>query len=252
MNAETSNPYEEPVSPLVIEASKKSSFLRSVINVLIFTAVGLVLIAITISGGRSVPTHRIRTNICRHNLSQIGLALHQYRSDHGSFPPIVTKDAEGRPLHSWRVLILPYLEEKALYDRIDLSQPWDAPINQPLHAQCPEVYRCTKSPLLEGHTTYQAILDSKAWSQKYESSSHKKNDKFDSRESVMVMESYQDQTIRWMDPKDPDWKAHQRAISTSTKKQIHLGVIAQVLRSDGSVDYLSEEDQAAWMKDVNE
>ncbi len=240
MNAETSNPYEEPVSPLVIEASKKSSFLRSVINVLIFTAVGLVLIAITISGGRSVPTHRIRTNICRHNLSQIGLALHQYRSDHGSFPPIVTKDAEGRPLQSWRVLILPYLEEKALYDRIDLSQPWDAPVNQPLHAQCPKIYQCLEASLQEGYTSYHAILGSKAWNQKSDDRPRGVDAQLALIDNVMVSESYRDHTIQWMHPKESDWKAPHKAIPSTTKKKIH----AHVLLVDGSVRSVSDTELA--------
>jgi hypothetical protein len=63
------------------------------------------------------------------NLKQIGLALHNYHTMHGSFPPAYVTDAQGKPLYSWRVLILPYLNEQALYDQFDKTKAWDAPEN---------------------------------------------------------------------------------------------------------------------------
>jgi Protein of unknown function (DUF1559) len=74
------------------------------------------------------------------NLKQIGLALSSYREDHGRFPPAVVYSPDSRPLYSWRVLILPYLEQKALYDKFDLNEPWDSPHNHELLAQRPSVY----------------------------------------------------------------------------------------------------------------
>ena len=49
---------------------------------------------------------------CTNNLKQIALALHNYEQAYKALPPAYTVDAEGRPLHSWRTLILPYLEEE--------------------------------------------------------------------------------------------------------------------------------------------
>jgi prepilin-type processing-associated H-X9-DG protein len=74
------------------------------------------------------------------NLKQIGLALRSYHEDHGRFPPAVIYSPEGRPLYSWRVLILPYLEQKDLYDKFDLNAPWDSPGNRELLAKRPWVY----------------------------------------------------------------------------------------------------------------
>ncbi len=59
------------------------------------------------------------------NLKQIGLALHWYHQAHQSLPPGGTFDPEGRPLHSWQTLILPYQEVSDLYDQIDVSVPWN-------------------------------------------------------------------------------------------------------------------------------
>jgi prepilin-type processing-associated H-X9-DG protein len=73
-------------------------------------------------------------------LKQIGLALSNYREDHGRFPPAVVFSSEGRPLYSWRVLILPYMEQKDLYDKFDLNEAWDGLHNRELLAQRPSLY----------------------------------------------------------------------------------------------------------------
>ena len=52
--------------------------------------------------------------LCRNNMKQIALALHHYHDAFGAFPPAYVPDEDGRPMHSWRVLILPFLEQQAL------------------------------------------------------------------------------------------------------------------------------------------
>jgi prepilin-type processing-associated H-X9-DG protein len=66
--------------------------------------------------------------------------LHNYQQDFGRLPPAVVRDADGRPLYSWRVLILPYLEREDLYKRFHLDEPWDSPHNRELLAERPGVY----------------------------------------------------------------------------------------------------------------
>jgi hypothetical protein len=75
------------------------------------------------------------------DMKQIGLALHNYADGHGGrLPPAVLYDKSGKPLHSWRVLLLPYLEEDNLYREFHLDEPWDSPHNFPLQAHMPRVY----------------------------------------------------------------------------------------------------------------
>src|SRR5271157_2215344 len=69
---------------------------------------------------------------CLNRLLEIGLALHRYHQANGCFPPAYIADKNGKPMHSWRVLILPYMEYDTLYRRLDLTQPWDAPKNKDL------------------------------------------------------------------------------------------------------------------------
>ncbi|QEH31681.1 hypothetical protein OJF2_01460 [Aquisphaera giovannonii] len=86
-----------------------------------------------------------RRAACVNNLKQIALAMHNYAEEHGAFPPACTLDANGRRLHSWRVLLLPYLELEAFYKTIDLSKPWDDPANAKAAERMPSVYNCSAS-----------------------------------------------------------------------------------------------------------
>lgn len=64
----------------------------------------------------------------------------------GYYPTAYTVDADGRPMHSWRVHLLPYLGQKELYEKIRLTEPWDSEWNRQFHDQCPEFYRLPADP----------------------------------------------------------------------------------------------------------
>jgi len=68
------------------------------------------------------------------------LAVANYHDGHGHYPPAYVADAQGRPTHSWRVLLLPYLEQEALYKDYDPSEPWNAPNNRRLAPRMPRAY----------------------------------------------------------------------------------------------------------------
>jgi hypothetical protein len=74
------------------------------------------------------------------NLKQIALACHNYHDTFGSFPPAAVYSKDGKPLLSWRVAILPYLEGDALYRQFKLDEPWDSAHNKRLLKQMPPVY----------------------------------------------------------------------------------------------------------------
>ncbi len=73
----------------------------------------------------TLPGGALARAVSTNNLKQIGLALHVYHQAFESLPPGGTFDGRGRPLVSWQTMILPYLEVGDLYDRIDLSIPWN-------------------------------------------------------------------------------------------------------------------------------
>ena len=84
---------------------------------------------------------------CTNNLKQIVLALHTYHDANGAFPPLYTVDASGKPLHSWRVLILPFIEQQALYKQIRLDEPWDSEYNKQFHDTVIPTYACLRNEL---------------------------------------------------------------------------------------------------------
>jgi hypothetical protein len=71
------------------------------------------------------------------NIKQVLLAMHNYHDVYGRFPPQAICDAAGKPLLSWRVALLPFLERQDLYDRFRRDQPWDSDHNRPLLAEMP-------------------------------------------------------------------------------------------------------------------
>lgn len=79
---------------------------------------------------------------CVNNMKQILLALHNYESVHGCFPPAYVVGPDGKPWHSWRVLILPYLDESPTYGRYRFDEPWNGPNNITLLKTIPPVYVC--------------------------------------------------------------------------------------------------------------
>jgi predicted Zn finger-like uncharacterized protein len=80
------------------------------------------------------------------NLEQIAAALNVYAADYGNYPPPAITDQAGRPLLSWRVLLLPYLDEQKLYDGLDLTRSWDDPINAAQLSRMPTVFQHPNGP----------------------------------------------------------------------------------------------------------
>ena len=99
------------------------------VQVLLVLGIIVVLLVLFLPFTSAVPRPAARRAQCTNNLKQIGLALHEYVQEYDALPPAFTVDAQGRPLHSWRTLILPFLEQEALYKTIDLSKPWNDPAN---------------------------------------------------------------------------------------------------------------------------
>lgn len=80
------------------------------------------------------------------NAKQIALAMHNYHDAYGHFPPAVLLGPDGKTPHSWRVALLPFLEQRALYEQYRLDEPWDSPNNLKVLEQMPAVYRTVDDP----------------------------------------------------------------------------------------------------------
>ncbi|MCA9093111.1 MAG: DUF1559 domain-containing protein [Planctomycetaceae bacterium] len=145
------------------------------------------------------------TTSCRNNLVDIGLAIEYYEETYKVLPPAYTIDADGTPLHSWRTLILPYLDEKDLYDSIDLTRPWDDPVNAAAFEQMPYIYKCPGIKHPTNRTMYLGIVGKdKFFSGSMSRKLEEITDKHD--ETIMIIEVPEDQGVPWMAPLDADEK----------------------------------------------
>jgi hypothetical protein len=92
------------------------------------------------------------------NLRQISLAIIQYTDTHKHLPPPVVFSPEGKPLYSWRVLLLPFLGEDNLHGRFHLDEPWDSTHNKQFLSRIPSVYAPVRRAALPGDTYYQVFV----------------------------------------------------------------------------------------------
>ncbi len=202
-------------------------------------ATGIVMLIGFVAVAFLLPVQRAREparrSQCKNNLKQIGLALHNYHDQYHAFPPAYTVDADGKPLHSWRTLILPYMEQKALYDKIDLTKPWDDPANADAFKVSIETYRCPSEPGPATHTTYLAVVTPNSCFRPGESA-RLSDIKDGTSNTLMVTEVDSEHAVHWMAPTDADESLF-LAIS-STSKLVHTGGV-QAAFADGSVRFLN-------------
>ena len=91
----------------------------------------------------------------RNHLKQLALAMHNFHDRYQQFPPAAIRDKNRKPLLSWRVSLLPFLDQEKLYKQFHLDEPWDSPHNKQLIAKMPEIYAPRSERLQEqGKTTY--------------------------------------------------------------------------------------------------
>ena len=92
------------------------------------------------------------------NLKQIALAFHNYESTYGVLPPAAIVDKKGKPLLSWRVAILPYIEQNNLYQKFKLDEPWDSEHNRKLADVQIKVYTLPYGKSKPGETHYRVFV----------------------------------------------------------------------------------------------
>jgi Protein of unknown function (DUF1559) len=179
---------------------------------------------------------------CESNLVQIGLALRAYEADHGTLPPAFIPDAKGKPMHSWRILILPYLNEHGLYSRYDFQKPWDDPVNAQLTTLMPSVFGCPADADSRslGETSYMVITGSKTFFPDAEPTSIGRAED-DLTTSILVVET-QVTGITWMNPKDLKADRMQYVVNGGFSQEMgsHHEAGAHVLLADGIVRFLSD------------
>ncbi len=196
------------------------------------SGVGIALLLPAVQAAREAARRTQSSN----NLKQIGLGLVNFADVYKSFPAAAVVDKQGRPLLSWRVAILPYVEQQELYNRFHLDEPWDSEHNKALIALMPIVYRNPNLPAAsEGKTNYLAVAGENATLQP------KKGTTFPTitdgtSNTIAVVEANADRAVIWTKP--DDWSPNEKEPLAGLLGFRAGGFLA--LFADGSVRFLSQ------------
>jgi len=170
-------------------------------------AVFIVIVAVALSclllPAVSGPRQTTRLQSCNYQLRNIALALWQYHETHGSYPPACIADADGRPMHSWRVLLLPYLDQRNAYNQYRFDEPWDGPSNSALASTIGRLrcYECPSSNC-NGETNYVAVIGPQTmWPG---AKATKMADIKDGVGNTIMLVEVHNSGIHWMEPRDLD------------------------------------------------
>jgi hypothetical protein len=139
----------------------------------LFSAIGMcIVLALVIGSSRGAPAPKQKAEplgpitdeqleTAANNLKQIGLAWHNYESAYGNFPSNAL-NKEMKPLLSWRVQILPFIEENELYKQFKMDEPWDSEHNKKLIDKMPKLYAPVRGKADSGMTFYQSFVGKNA------------------------------------------------------------------------------------------
>lgn len=224
----TSNKLAEMLAPrqvgsrLIIEVDE----LRSAS--LVGTMTGLLLPAI--QSARQAARRMQSSN----NLKQLGLAMHNFASAYRTLPATAGVDDDGEPMLSWRVAILPFIEQSALYERFNLDEPWDSEHNLALLEEMPDVFRNPKKKTQAGYTVYQAPVGDETLLRRTEPSRFAEITDGTSN-TIMLVETSPEAAVPWTAPQDFDVDIAKIAL-----EKLFFQGKTQVTMGDGSVRSLED------------
>ncbi|MFN0054657.1 MAG: DUF1559 domain-containing protein [Planctomycetales bacterium] len=183
-----------------------------------------------------------RRTQCRGHFYGISMALSNYHDAYGSYPPAFIADEQGRPMHSWRVLILPFIDETELYRKYRFDEAWDGPHNRQLHDSIVRLYNCSSEQPKEAspYTSYVAVIGPETFWRKENLT--RDSDITDPRNSTLVVVEIAHSFIHWMEPRDLEMSHMSFPVNPTTGKGIsssHKGG-AHVLFADGEARLLPD------------
>jgi hypothetical protein len=178
------------------------------------------------------------------NMKQIMLAFHMYHDEKKALPAHASYSPDGKPLLSWRVHVLPYIEQQALYEQFKLDEPWDSPQNRALIAQIPQIYQNPNLPLEAGKTNYLAVVGEPCIMDGTDKGRGFPHVTDGTSNTVMLVEAAPDQAVEWTKPEDWEYDANNPNAGLGGLRA--GGWLAGF--ADGSVRFTSEQTPADVLK----
>lgn len=172
---------------------------------------------------------------CNHNLHILALALQNYHDLYGSLPPAYIADDDGKPMHSWRVLLLPFLDMRNLYRDYHFDEPWDGPNNSALAAKVRTIryFECPAAGSTD-ETSYVAVTGPQTmWPG---AKATKLSDIKDGTSNTIILVEVHNSGIHWMEPRDLDMSELAMAVNSPAGHSIasgHKGGWAHVVFANG-------------------
>jgi hypothetical protein len=191
-------------------------------------------VKVVIEEGSKKVADAARRVAAQNNLKQLTLAMINHAdSQNGRMPPAVVYSPDGKPLYSWRVAILPYVDEAPLYKKLKLDEPWDSEHNKPLLAKTPKVFQMPGVKAAEGMTFFQVFTGMDTPFPERMPARFPASFLDGISQTVMIIEAAE--PVQWAAPRDIPYSAR-----VSPLKQIgkHYGKGTLVAMADGSVRML--------------
>lgn len=183
-----------------------------------------------------------QNSVSKNNLKAIAMAMHSYHDQYRSFPPAYIPDANGRPMRSWRVALLPYLDQTAAYDRYNFNKPWDDPSNQEIRRACLRIYQSPGS-VPDGSNKTSYVVVTGQGTAFPGSKATKITDFSDGTANCILVVEIADSDIEWSEPRDLELDKMSFAISRPPGRSLAGRVKggALVALVDGSVVMLRQD-----------
>ncbi|MDF1843521.1 MAG: DUF1559 domain-containing protein [Rubripirellula sp.] len=239
VKSQAAKPNAQPVKNPARKEAKKESPRRSKKGLIFLFGIAALFIAslpLTVPLMQAVLETNRRAS-CSQHMEAIGAALKKYRDVNGSFPPAYTVNQQGQKLHSWRALILPYMDQQTVYDQIDFSKPWDDPVNRAAADTIISTYACPSMKIEPTQTTYVAVVDARGIMTGPEGT--KTREVLDGLSgTIALVETDSVNAVHWMSPNDIDF---QTFIGKGTQPVAdgHMGG-SHELMADGTVIFITD------------
>jgi hypothetical protein len=177
------------------------------------------------------------------NLTQIMLAMFRHSDANNRLPAPAICSKEGKPLLSWRVAMLPYLGEQALYERFHLDEPWDSEHNKKLIPLMPQVFSdpaATPEEIAAGLTPYQMLRGEKTAFAKDAEGPRMDAITDGLSKTLGIVEVARDKVVPWTKPQDLPFDADKPFAGLGTDRR--PGKMFGAAFLDGQFEMLSPDD----------